>query len=227
MRIRSFIVAALSVLLVPLSTHASITRYQVKLSEINDSGVTGRVDIKLNGDELTVALTATGLEPKHLHPAHIHGFVTDKKSSTSFKDYNHNGDIDDYEGELFVGPVIQPLTLHPEGNPLLDYHFAPHGKISYKVTYDLGDEPGLKEALTPLSIRAVEVHGMTSNGMYDPEFPVAAGLVKKLSSSSSGFAAEGSGGATAVPLPPAGWAGLITMTGAAAISLIRKRLALS
>jgi len=221
------IIAVMTVLLLPMAAHAAITHYQAKLSEINDSGVSGKVNITLNGSLLTVDFFATGLEPKHDHPAHIHGFVTDKKSSTSFKDYNHNGEIDDYEGELFVGPVIQPLTVHDEGNPYFDYSYAPHGVAKYKVTYDLSSEPGLKDALTPLDIRAIEIHGMTSNGRYDPEFPLAAGLLKKVSSSSSAsaLAISGPGAAAAAPLPPAGWAGLLTMLGAAAVAKLRRRLA--
>ena len=176
---------------------------------------------------MTVDFLASGLERKHGHPAHIHGFVTDKKSTVSFKDYNHNGDIDDYEGELFVGPVLQPLTIHDGGKPYFDYSYAPHGVAKYKTTYDLASEPGLKDALTPPGIRAVEIHGMTSDGLYDPEFPVAAGLLKQVSGSSSKAlsASDASGSPAAAPLPPAVWAGLMTMFGWLGIAKLRRRFA--
>lgn len=42
---------------------------------LNDSGVRGQAVLFLEGNELTVRVIATGLEPNMPHPQHIHGFM--------------------------------------------------------------------------------------------------------------------------------------------------------
>src|SRR4051812_42899477 len=98
----------LPALVLPAAARAGVTAYHANLVETNNSGVSGSVQITLHdvADSLTVSLRATGLEPGKIHPAHIHGFVNGKDAVTPTIpefDFNHNGMIEDYEGELAIG----------------------------------------------------------------------------------------------------------------------------
>src|SRR5436190_24151435 len=114
---RLFLVAAAGLvaaaLLCPAAARAGVTQYHANLLETSTYGVSGSVQLSLDdaADSLTVSLRATGLEPGKIHPAHIHGFVNGKDAVTPTVpafDFNHNGMIEDYEGELAIGPIILP-----------------------------------------------------------------------------------------------------------------------
>jgi len=205
--------------------------YHANLSPLNNSGVKGTIQMTLNGDSLSVNIHVTGLEPNKVHTEHIHGFVNGKNSvipTLSKFDFNKNGRIDDDEGELAVGPVILPLWTKSEGTILGPYPTAPKGIIDFRVTYTAEE---VKD-LPPLTKRAVEIHGKTVDGMYNPEFPVAVGLVKAgplpgkgTPAASNSGGSGGSGGASAVPLPAAVWPGLLMFGGLVAARSGRRTVA--
>jgi hypothetical protein len=190
--------AVLVCLLLAHASYASST-FTTTFTELNDSGVSGAGTVTLDGDMLTVHIVADGLEPDKFHQQHVHGFLNpnDKHSEipTLAKwDKNHNGTIDDVEGDASMGNEMVYLTKSPDMKNIFD---------DFPVASSTGHED------FQLSIRGMELHGMTENGDYNPEFPVAAGLLRAVGTSSSG-GNEGSGSAS-VPLPPASWTGFATL----------------
>lgn len=152
--------------------------YLAKLMPLNDSGVRGQAILFLEGNELTVRVIATGLEPNMPHPQHIHGFE-DKRNSVcppESADTDGDGLISLVEGAPFYGPVL--LSLY---EPIDEFPVATNsGLIRFERTFTLGEtefeEEGQvisKEDLMPLINRAIVLHGMTVNGEYNPVLPVA------------------------------------------------------
>lgn len=139
--------------------------YRAKLNMLNNSGVSGTAELILNGDQLTVIIHAQGLVPDMLHPQHIHGFVTNNRNSTCpppSADTDGNGFISVPEGAPFYGSILKPLMPFPT---------APNGTIVFEQTYTL------TESLSPLQNRAIVLHGLNVNGMYDATLPVACGQI--------------------------------------------------
>ena len=62
--------------------HGNEKHYRADLASLNSSGVSGTAELTLSGDQLTVTITATGLEPNAPHPQHIHGAVDNKGNAT-------------------------------------------------------------------------------------------------------------------------------------------------
>lgn len=160
---------------------APIYNYSVTLSPENNSGVTGSATMTLDGTLLTMSLTASGLTPNQVHPAHLHGLLGDAAPNTQpappTADRDGDGFVESMEGAAFSGPPIfaTPAVITP-----LTYATASAaGTISYTQTYDITDtslydpdKMGL--ALTPNDIlgltggnttplvdRLLELHGAT------------------------------------------------------------------
>lgn len=139
--------------------------YKAKLNMLNGSGVSGRAELTLIGDQLTVIIRADGLVPDMLHPQHIHGSETNNRNSTCpppSADTNGDGFVSIPEGVPFYGGVLKPLT---------PFTTAPGGMIDFEQTYTL------TESLSPLQNRAIVLHGMMVNGIYNASMPAACGQI--------------------------------------------------
>ncbi len=135
---------------------------------LNGSGVSGTATLTLMGDELTVHIQASGLEPGMVHPQHIHGFMENNKNSVCppmSADTDGDGLIELGEGLPFYGPVILPLEPFPT---------APDGTIDYTRTFNVADYMHL----LPLQNNVIVLHGMTVDGEYIATLPVACGMIK-------------------------------------------------
>jgi len=141
--------------------------YTAEISSLNNSGVTGTATLILDGDQLTVHIMASGLEPGMVHPQHIHGFPDKNKNATCppmWADKDGDGLVELGEGLPFYGPVMLPLEPFPT---------APDGTINYTRTFDISDNL----SLLPLQNDVIVLHGMTVDGEYIATLPVACGMV--------------------------------------------------
>lgn len=140
--------------------------YTAHISSLNDSGVSGMATLTLMGDQLTVHIQASGLEPGMVHPQHIHGFMDNNKNAVCppmSADVNGDGLVDLGEGLPFYGPVLLNLTPFPT---------APDGTVDYMQTFTVNAD------LLPLQNNVIVLHGMTVDGEYWPTLPVACGEIK-------------------------------------------------
>jgi len=147
--------------------------YTVMLDEQNESGVTGSVLFTLDGDQLTVVVTASGLTPDEMHMMHIHGLETGAATCPTIDlDGNDDGYVDLDEGAAAYGGVLVPL-----GEPMADAE----GNLTHEATLTVN-----LDTLPDLTDLAVVVHGLLIDpdgeddepGEYDDTMPVACGLVE-------------------------------------------------
>ena len=142
---------------------AKAKTYMVSFGELNNSGVSGTAELILNGVDLTVKISASGLEPG-AHAQHIHGFTENKRNSTcppSSADSDGDGLISVGEGAPFYGGILLPLQPFPEADA--------EGNIEFEMTFE-----DVTKDLTPLQNKAIVLHGV--EGM--PFLPVACGQIK-------------------------------------------------
>ncbi len=119
--------------------------YQVNLTELNDSGVTGKAVLVLKDGTLRVNLKARDLVPGMLHPQHVHGL--DGSQNATCPPPSAAGDDDILsvaDGLPFYGEVLQPLMPFP---------MAENGKISYHETFSVDGD------LADLSDAVIVIHG--------------------------------------------------------------------
>ncbi len=183
---------------VPVAAQAQ--SYSAILDPLNGSNVHGIANLFLNGNFLSVNLTATGLEPNQLHIQHIHGLLDtsglpiDSTIPTLAQDTDHDGFIELAEGGAKYGPVLLQLTT-PPGDIVNGFPSAPNGQINYSQTFDLSKQAQFgtdfnKGQLLPLTFREIVVHGLTVgpvgagtpgevNGIpgYKVALPIAAGEI--------------------------------------------------
>lgn len=198
---------AVAASLLPAIAFAAPMLFKADLTPLNDSGVWGSALLTLNGNQLTVKINATGLEPNEIHPQHIHGFydvngkiIKSTNPTLAQDDKNHDGFIEDAEGAKAYGPVMIPLTS-PPGGALANYPTAPNGTINFMETYNLNDPKTFaggftKTDLMPLNFREIGLHGMTvpssiaavdgimgsGSKVYDPLLPIATGEIMAVNS---------------------------------------------
>ena len=137
--------------------------HQVRLTELNDSGVTGKAVLVQKDGTLRVKLHARDLVPSMLHPQHIHGL----EGSTNATCPPPSAAGDDrvltlVDGLPFYGPVLLPLTPFP---------MADKGTINYHETFEVDGD------LADLSDEAIVVHGGYVDGEYVATLPVACGEI--------------------------------------------------
>ena len=146
--------------------------YKANFIPINNSGVSGSAILVLEGNVLTVKINAIGLEPNQVHPQHIYGFGSSVENSTCPPpqgDLDDDGTISVSEGEFFYGTSKLKLEDFPNPNS---------NSITYEKTFTLGAEgnPPLKD-IDPLEFKAVVIHGLTVEGTYNEDLPVACGHI--------------------------------------------------
>lgn len=215
---------------IPAVAFAVPVLFKADLTPLSGSGVSGSAQLTLDGNQLTVKINATGLEPGQPHPQHIHGLFDasgnpiNSTSPTLAQDTDGDGFVELAEGLVTYGPIIVPLTS-PPGGALAGFPTAPAGSISFTQIYDLTDPATFaggftKADLLPLDLREIVLHGMTvpatagvgtggevdGTAGYKAVLPVASGVIVQ---------------ARAVPEPPS--AALMVLGLAAALLSIRLR----
>lgn len=148
--------------------------YEAELTMLNESGVSGTAELTLVGDQLTVKITASGLEPNLPHPQHIHGFTENNANSVCPPESaaGETGYITLADGLPFYGPVLLGLEPFPVADE--------NGDIMYEQTFTVDD------SITPLQNRSIVLHGMIVEGSsefsgldtdYWATLPVACGQI--------------------------------------------------
>lgn len=143
--------------------------YAVKLLPLNQSRVSGEVEIKIIGSNtLEISVEADGLEPNQPHPQHIHGQIDPSVNATCpgiAADVNADGLVSVGEGFPFYGPIVLPLTPFDlvEGN----------GELEYEAKFSINPA-----SIQPLDKRTIVLHGMTVNGEYIASLPIACGVIE-------------------------------------------------
>ena len=147
--------------------------YTTTFTTLNGSGVTGEAILAfdIQTQRLTVAISASGLEPNQVHIQHIHGFPdgTDAMTPTLAQDDDGDGFVELAEGLAKYGPILLNLsTDHTNGGgtdnghshgDLAGFPTAPNGNIFFIESYQLpaGDLPGNPM----LDLREIVIHGLT------------------------------------------------------------------
>jgi Ca2+-binding RTX toxin-like protein len=147
--------------------------YTTTFTMLNNSGVSGEAIIgyDIQTQTITVAISASGLEPNQVHIQHIHGFPdgTDATTPTIAQDVDGDGFVELAEGLPKYGPILLDLsTNHDNGGgsdnghshgDVTGFPTAPDGNIWFVESYKLpaGDLP----ANPMLDLREIVIHGLT------------------------------------------------------------------
>jgi len=152
--------------------------YVTNLTTLNGSGVTGEVIIgyDLDTDTITVAISASGLEPNQIHIQHIHGFVdgTNSTTPTAAQDVDGDGFVEVGEGAATYGPVLLNLATNHDNDAGADnghshaggptgFPIAPDGDIWFIESYQL--PAGLLPAAPTLDLREIVIHGLSAGAV--------------------------------------------------------------
>lgn len=138
--------------------------YTAKLAELNDSGASGHAVLMLRGDQLTVRLTVSGVEPGLPHLQHIHGFAgtTESQCPPPSADTDHDGLVSVGEGAEFYGPIFVKTLSTTGAQEPLNLDIAPvanaDGSYTYTHTFQVDGD-----ALN-VSDESIVVHGLDING---------------------------------------------------------------
>ncbi len=148
--------------------------YHADLDELNNSGVSGQAFLWLRNDSLRVITVADGLETGLQHLQHIHGLANGSNSTCPplTADTNMDGIISLAEGLPYYGPVLRPLD-----DPYPTAHGSA-GRVFYSHVYSGADLTSLDLGTTPLTNRAIVMHGLTVNDVFDATVPVACGEIE-------------------------------------------------
>lgn len=148
--------------------------FRADLQALNNSGVSGYVELARQGDRMTVRVEAEGLEADQTHIQHIHGRVGENGEA---RESNVPGEAFDTDGDGFVelaegipsyGPVLFNLSS-PQGADASGFPTAPAGKVDFEETYDLSQAGGFGTGfdasdLTPFDLREYVIHGLSVDG---------------------------------------------------------------
>lgn len=135
-----------------------------------EQDASGTANLELDGNRLTVEITAVNLKANALHPQHIHGFGkgTGKKQDatcpTIAQDDDGDGFVSVPEGADTYGPILLPLEPFPTADSA--------GTVTFSKTFKVK-----RGQLTPLVNREIVLHGGDVNGTYDPSLPVLCGSI--------------------------------------------------
>lgn len=149
-------------------------RFAADLSPLNGSDVEGTARMTLAGNHLVVDIDARGLERHRIHPQHIRGVPEengDPSCPTSADDLA-GGDDGLEEGEGADGGNLLALEPFPT--------VGRKGRLDWNVTMNV--EP---DELGPLERRVVVLRGQRGGAEYDPDIPVACGVIRPVESRAS------------------------------------------
>jgi len=169
----------------------NIVTYTSHLQALNDIPATGNSNVTGNATfiedftthTLHIDLHATGLVPDMIHPVHIHGFPGNVQSviPTLSDDGDHDGIIDLREGQVRYGPIIMNVAsgatpTGPSVVPASQFPTAPNGIIDLHQTYNFDlnnpDQKAIFDALNPLNLRHIVIHGANIFRNPDGTIPV-------------------------------------------------------
>jgi len=163
----------------PLWGQPSGQEYDVLFGSLNGSGVNGAAHLSLSGDQLTVHIQATGLEPDQEHMAHIHGNDGGQPAAScpTPAAAGDDGIISLEEGAPSYGDVKVAITDGNDMYPMSDED----GAVDFSATYTI--DPA---TFGPLENHVIVLHGMTTSfdqdddgvtDEYEPLLPVACGAI--------------------------------------------------
>ncbi|MGK7870828.1 PEP-CTERM sorting domain-containing protein, partial [Falsiroseomonas sp. E2-1-a20] len=172
--LRAFTLASALVgatLLTAAPVQAAPMLYEAVLTPLSGSGVSGLTRLSLDGNMLTVNITASGLTPNQTHIQHIHGRFdaagnpVDSFTPTLAQDTDGDGFIELAEGLPTYGPIILNLDQPPGSG---QFPTAPNGMVNFTQTYNLSNSPSFaagfgSEDLLPLTLREIVLHGRLLN----------------------------------------------------------------
>ena len=145
--------------------------FRTQLTELNDSGATGKVQMHLRGTELTIRIKARGLLPNAVHAQHIHGVGNSECPTLKAADDNGDGVLNTVEGLPFYGPIVKSLTVKGDTSPdaALDVEIMPvaddKGRIDYRRTITLP-----RKVADNLGDFQIVQHGVDLNGTGEYDF---------------------------------------------------------
>lgn len=158
--------------------------YKADLQALNGSEVSGEVLLAFDEDtnQLTVVVTADGVEANQIHIQHIHGFADDGDPATPRQDaliptLEDDADGDGYiellEGVPDYGPILLNASInHADGTgfdnghshdagALSGFPVAPTGSIRFAETYQLPTAEGL-DPDTDFALYHFVIHGLST-----------------------------------------------------------------
>ena len=230
---RNLIGSAVGAVILALPVAGWSATYQAKLTELNNSGVSGLVTFMVDNVAhlLNVKADISGLTPDQPHVNHIHGrFNPDgspRKSvlPTAADDTDGDGFVEVLEADPAYGDILlslEPALAIPTSDPSM-VHSGPvadaSGHLSYDLNFDLTNDSIFFDPLDgtqftakdimPLFLREYIIHGMNvPAGVMGPD----AGYDVTLPVAGAEI--------SAVPLPAGG---LLLIGGLGALAAARKR----
>jgi len=153
---------------------ATSQSFTVDLRPLNGSEAEGRGELSLDGNQLTVDIEATGLEPDRTHEQHLHGLAVAGQEATCPSDSeDSDGDrlVDLGEARSAFGPSIRALEPFPT--------VGGGGRLDYELGFTIK-----RESLEPLENRVLVLRGLSSgrrgnsSRAYVPDLPVACGDIR-------------------------------------------------
>jgi hypothetical protein len=171
-------------------------------SKITGLQTKGEARFSIDGDNLTISVTAHGLPPNIVHWQHFHGF-TDNRAAicpTAAADANGDGIIDLIETEPASGTTMVPFTDDPVA---MDVAHGNYPKASAVGTYTYRQTVSLKrltaafskafnDQTLDLDRRVVFIHGVVANSKLpasvasldpipaDVTLPIACGRIERV-----------------------------------------------
>ena len=134
--------------------------YSAELQPLNDSGVEGRARLARKGEHLTVTIAADGLERNQIHGQALHGFFEEGRRAEC--PAGDEAQLRNFEGAGVYGPPVRPLEPFPT--------VGSSGRLDYRLTFT--DDP---DRLDRLENRTLVLRGVSDEGKYRPDLPVACG----------------------------------------------------
>ena len=171
-------------------------------SKITGLQTKGEARFSIDGDNLTISVTAHGLPPNIVHWQHFHGFTDNRAATcpTAAADANGDGIIDLIETESASGTTMVPFTDDPVA---MDVAHGIYPKASASGTYTYRQTVSRKELTAAFSKafndqtldldrRVVFIHGVVANSKLpasvasldpipaDVTLPIACGRIERV-----------------------------------------------
>ncbi len=158
----------------PAPTDSQPVVYVAKLHPVNTKvtglETTGEARFSINGETLTITISAQKLPPEMVHWQHFHGFKDNRPATcpTEAADVNHDGIIDLIETEPTAGTTMVPFDDNPAGMDIAGGTYpkaGADGTFQYQKTVSLKDlDAAFAKAFgdkeLDLDKRVVFVHGI-------------------------------------------------------------------
>lgn len=134
----------------------------------------GTAVVSVSGDDITITVNVTGVNPLTLHPQHIHAGTT---CPTAAQDMNNDGVVDVIEGLPMYGPILVNLDSDLSSNPAGTFPTADaSGSYSYNESASRAHlQAELQQALR-LGDRHVVIHGIDPNVVLPSSVATLPGL---------------------------------------------------